>query len=134
MERLLKGSFPADLIHFLSQNTLYCGGDIHFWGWGCLISGRGLREGSCDSAKYAKSRESPMVSKLGLRQHAPIGVILGLYWVYMGIMDKKMEITIMGYIGFQLSSNHASACCTLRGLSKAYSGTPLCPRLGFRPP
>ena len=23
-----------------------------------------------------------------------IGVILGLYWVYIGIMDKKMETTI----------------------------------------
>ena len=31
-----------------------------------------------------------------------IGVILGLYWVYIGvirgIMEKKMEITIMGYM------------------------------------
>ena len=24
----------------------------------------------------------------------------GLYWGYMGIMKKKMETTIMGYIGF----------------------------------
>ena len=29
-----------------------------------------------------------------------IGVILGLYRGHMGIMDKNMETTIMGYIGF----------------------------------
>ena len=33
----------------------------------------------------------------------PIRVILGLYWGYMGviwgIMEKKMEITNMGYMG-----------------------------------
>ena len=29
-----------------------------------------------------------------------IGYILGLYWGYMGMMEEKMEITIMGYIGF----------------------------------
>ena len=28
-----------------------------------------------------------------------IGYILGLYWGYVGIMEKKMETTIMGYIG-----------------------------------
>ena len=28
-----------------------------------------------------------------------IGVILGLYWGYIGIMEKKKETTIMGYIG-----------------------------------
>ena len=27
-----------------------------------------------------------------------IRIILGLYWVYIGIMEKKMETTIMGYI------------------------------------
>ena len=27
-----------------------------------------------------------------------IGVILGLYWGYIGVMDEKMETTIMGYI------------------------------------
>ena len=27
------------------------------------------------------------------------GVILGLYWGYMGRMKKKMETSIMGYIG-----------------------------------
>ena len=27
-----------------------------------------------------------------------IGVILGLYWGYIGIMEKKMETTTMGYI------------------------------------
>ena len=27
-----------------------------------------------------------------------IGVMLGLYWGYIGIMEKKMETTIMGYI------------------------------------
>ena len=26
-------------------------------------------------------------------------VILGLYWAYLGIMEKKMETTIIGYIG-----------------------------------
>ena len=25
--------------------------------------------------------------------------MLGLYWGYIGIMEKKMETTIMGYIG-----------------------------------
>ena len=37
-----------------------------------------------------------------------IGVILGLYWGYIGviwgIMDKKMETTIMGYI------RHTGSC------------------------
>ena len=28
-----------------------------------------------------------------------MGIILGLYWGYLGIMEKKMETTIMGYIG-----------------------------------
>ena len=28
-----------------------------------------------------------------------IRIILGLYWVYIGIMEKKMETTTMGYIG-----------------------------------
>ena len=42
-----------------------------------------------------------------------IGVMLGLYWVlldfielywiYMGTMEKKMETTIMGYMGYMLS-------------------------------
>ena len=27
------------------------------------------------------------------------GDILGLYWVYMAIVEKNMETTIMGYIG-----------------------------------
>ena len=27
-------------------------------------------------------------------------MILGLYNAYMGIMEKKMETTIMGYIGY----------------------------------
>ena len=31
-----------------------------------------------------------------------IAVILGLSWGYMGIMEKKMEATIMGYIGFRV--------------------------------
>ena len=30
-----------------------------------------------------------------------IGVIFGFYWGYMGIMEKKMETTIMDYIGFR---------------------------------
>ena len=30
------------------------------------------------------------------------GVILGFYWGYMGLMEKKMETTIMGYIGFRV--------------------------------
>ena len=29
-------------------------------------------------------------------------VILGLYWGYMGIMEKKMETTILGYIGYRI--------------------------------
>ena len=28
-----------------------------------------------------------------------IGAISGLYWDYIGIMEKKMETTIMGYMG-----------------------------------
>ena len=26
-----------------------------------------------------------------------MGVVLGFYWGYMGIMEKKMETTLMGY-------------------------------------
>ena len=29
----------------------------------------------------------------------PFGVILGLYWGHIGIMENKMETTMMGYIG-----------------------------------
>ena len=28
-----------------------------------------------------------------------IGAISGFYWDYIGIMEKKMETTIMGYMG-----------------------------------
>ena len=28
------------------------------------------------------------------------GVILGLYWGYMGIMEQKMEASILGYRGY----------------------------------
>ena len=31
-------------------------------------------------------------------KYVPIGVILGLYWGHIGIMEKKMETT-KGYIG-----------------------------------
>ena len=31
-----------------------------------------------------------------------IGVILGEYWGYIRIMEKKMETSIMGYIGFRV--------------------------------
>ena len=31
-----------------------------------------------------------------------IGYILGLYWGYMGIMEKKMEATIVVYIGYRI--------------------------------
>ena len=27
-----------------------------------------------------------------------IGYILGLYWGYIGLMEKKMEATVIGYI------------------------------------
>ena len=30
------------------------------------------------------------------------GSIRGIYWGYMGIMEKKMETTIMAYIGFRV--------------------------------
>ena len=30
-----------------------------------------------------------------------MGVISGVYWGYMGIMEKKMETIIMGYIGLE---------------------------------
>ena len=29
-------------------------------------------------------------------------IILGVYGGYMGIMEKKMETTIMGHIGFRV--------------------------------
>ena len=32
----------------------------------------------------------------------PVGVMLGLQWGYMGITEKKMETTIMGYIEFRV--------------------------------
>ena len=32
----------------------------------------------------------------------PIQVIFGLYWGYFGKMEKNMETTIMGYIGFRV--------------------------------
>ena len=35
-------------------------------------------------------------------EHPPIVVTLGLYWGYMGIVEKNMETTIMGYIGFRV--------------------------------
>ena len=38
-------------------------------------------------------------SARGILQGWATGVILGLYWDYIGIMEKKMETTIMGYIG-----------------------------------
>ena len=31
-----------------------------------------------------------------------MGVMWGLYWGYVGIMEKNMETTIMGYIGFKV--------------------------------
>ena len=39
---------------------------------------------------------------LGFEGYSPSGVILRLYWVYLGIMEKNMEMTIMGYIGFRV--------------------------------
>ena len=33
----------------------------------------------------------------GLYRVLPIGVIFGSYWGYMGIMEKKIETTIVGY-------------------------------------
>ena len=32
--------------------------------------------------------------------------IIGFYWGYIGIMEKKMESTIMGYIGFRVSETY----------------------------
>ena len=29
----------------------------------------------------------------------PIGVILGLYWANIGIVENKMKYAIMGYLG-----------------------------------
>ena len=37
--------------------------------------------------------------------NSTIGAILGLYWGYMGIMEKKMEIAIMGYIELWVSGS-----------------------------
>ena len=38
-------------------------------------------------------------SILGIPLKGFIGVILGLYWGYIGIMENEMETTIMGYMG-----------------------------------
>ena len=38
-----------------------------------------------------------------------IGVIFGLCWGYMGIMEKKMETTIIGYTGFRVCGLGPSA-------------------------
>ena len=35
-----------------------------------------------------------------------LGFMLGLCWGYMGIMEKKMETTILGYIGFRVVIGH----------------------------
>ena len=31
-----------------------------------------------------------------------LGYILGLYWGYIGIMEKKLETTVMGCIGLRV--------------------------------
>ena len=42
--------------------------------------------------------ESPPEGPKGRpEENRPCG--LGLYWDYMGMVDKKMEATILGYIG-----------------------------------
>ena len=35
------------------------------------------------------------LARLGFRVGVPIGMLLGLYWGYMGIMEKKMEATLL---------------------------------------
>ena len=47
-----------------------------------------------------KVYQMKLTSRLGLiPDMAWIGVILGLYWGYIGIMEKKKETTIMGLYG-----------------------------------
>ena len=33
-----------------------------------------------------------------------LGILLGLYWGYIGIMEKKMETTTKGYMSYSLNS------------------------------
>ena len=42
-------------------------------------------------------KQKNMKWKQGLR--VPFGVMLGLYWGNIGVMEKKRETTTMGYIG-----------------------------------
>ena len=39
-----------------------------------------------------------MERKMETTRMGYIGYIVGLYWGYMGMMESKMETTIMGYI------------------------------------
>ena len=38
----------------------------------------------------------------GNAKQATRGSIRGMYWGYMGIMEKEMETTIMGFIGLRI--------------------------------
>ena len=53
---------------------------------------------------YANDRFPIRLTLLKFQDLGFIGVILGLYWGYMGIMEKNMEATIMGYVGLRVSS------------------------------
>ena len=66
------------------------------------------------TCNYAHSRKSfdsegqpgPPTASAGALELArlivPIEVkILGLYWGYMGLMEKKMKTTILGYLGLR---------------------------------
>ena len=46
--------------------------------------------------------ELGLAAKDQLNEPVCIGAMLGLYWGYMGIMEKKMETSIIGYnVGFR---------------------------------
>ena len=45
--------------------------------------------------------------KDGLKgSYSPKKAMLGLYWGYVWIMEKKMETIIMGYIGYRISMSY----------------------------
>ena len=48
------------------------------------------------SNDHRKVRSQP---ELSLAWHETDCTILGLYWGYIGIMEKKRETTIVGYLG-----------------------------------
>ena len=65
--------------------------------------------GLCNSSMWSGSGRNEHVFVLLAYSHKPgksksVGAVCRAtgYWVYIGIMEKKMETTIMGYIGYIL--------------------------------